>query len=58
MTADTITIQKLDLLAGYLEISAAQVRKIRDESESGDISPKDAATDVRLLLTKVNALAS
>jgi hypothetical protein len=58
MTADTITIQSLDLLAGYLEIAAAQARKIRDESERGDIDPKDAAADIRLVMAKINALAS
>jgi len=57
MTEDTITLDSLENLAQYFEYAAEQARIIRDVAESGDISPKDAATDIRLLLRNINALA-
>ena len=57
MTADTITPASIENLARYFEIAAARTRGIQFAAERGDISPQDAATDIRLLLMKVNALA-
>ena len=57
MTADTITPASIKSLAQYLEIAARHTRAIQVAAERGGISPQDAATDIRLLLAKVNALA-
>jgi hypothetical protein len=58
MTADTITPASLENLAQYFEIAAKRTREIQAAADRGDISPQDAATDIRLLLRNINALAS
>jgi hypothetical protein len=57
MTADTITPARIETLAQYLSLASRQMRKIIDEAERGDITPADAAADVRILIRAINALA-
>jgi hypothetical protein len=57
MTADTITPERIETLAQYLSLASRQMRKIIAEAERGDITPADAAADVRILIRAINALA-
>lgn len=47
MTANTITIDRLRALAEQLESDAALVREIIREAEQGEISPDQAAKQLK-----------
>ena len=55
MTANSITIERIETLAEITRMAWERLADIRQESIDGDISPEEAAAEISEILANLNA---
>ena len=54
MTADTITIERIETLAELARMAWKRISGIRQECADGDLTPAEAAAEINKIIENIN----